>query len=792
LLPGSVLSKIFILLILFLFAISCTGNLEKSYQVTFQVHVRKPVKGQKVYITGNQPELSNWTPGKITLHKVNDSLFTKTFSFKDNTELQFKITAGDWWLQAVDSNYHNYQNFTLKVKSDTVFSVKVFDWRNEFKNGIVVFNQKRFLPNREYMSIDNYWKYHAGDNFNWSKADFNDSNWTSVNSYLDWASDTIPKWENIGWFRFHFIVDSSLWNKSLGLLIGQLGASQIYYNGRLLYSFGEIGNSQETFKPSQVRIWKEFNIDPKTDQIFAVRYANYFWKQQKSEGFSPGFVIYLKDINSIFEETQQNIRGTSYHQMIFTMIPLILFFFHLFIFAFNPKEKENLYYAVCLLGFAGITFFGFERFISSDPALIVLYYRLNGVSVPTAIFFSLMTFYAIAYLKTPKRWKLYFIIFILLLLLNYFLIPNVGVINYIFFGIVALDIIISSFNKKNKKRLKGIWIISTGLIILFLFIIIQILLDYSLISPLTDFNQVFVYGMIGFIVSMSLFLSYNFSQINKDLKIQLVKVKELSEKTIEQERTAKEKEMQQRLLEADNERKTKELEEARKLQKSMLPSYDNDFQEYDIYFKMRPATEIGGDYYDYLFTRDNTLNIAIGDATDHGMKSALMVAIVKSLFNSFGTNLLITDFFNRSTELIKRMKLGNLFMSLSILRIKNNQYHLSSAGMPPMFIYRKKSNKIEQILLKGMPLGGYENFPYSTNDGKLESGDTILLISDGLSELFNKQKQMLGYENISKCLLENAPLTAKEIGIKLFELADKWLNSSSQNDDITVAVIKIK
>jgi serine phosphatase RsbU (regulator of sigma subunit) len=107
------------------------------------------------------------------------------------------------------------------------------------------------------------------------------------------------------------------------------------------------------------------------------------------------------------------------------------------------------------------------------------------------------------------------------------------------------------------------------------------------------------------------------------------------------------------ILKADNERKTNELEEVRKLQISMLPQSKNDLPDYDICFDMRTATEVGCDYYDFNHARDGSLDIAIGDATGHGMKSALKVAIVKSLFNSIGTNLIITDFFNRCTEVIK-------------------------------------------------------------------------------------------------------------------------------------------
>ena len=89
----------------------------------------------------------------------------------------------------------------------------------------------------------------------------------------------------------------------------------------------------------------------------------------------------------------------------------------------------------------------------------------------------------------------------------------------------------------------------------------------------------------------------------------------------------------------------------------MLPKCLNDLPGIDICFEMTTATEVGGDYYDYFITNDGTLNIAIGDATGHGTKAGLMVATIKSLFNALGANMMIPDFFNRCTEIIKKMNL---------------------------------------------------------------------------------------------------------------------------------------
>ncbi len=78
--------------------------------------------------------------------------------------------------------------------------------------------------------------------------------------------------------------------------------------------------------------------------------------------------------------------------------------------------------------------------------------------------------------------------------------------------------------------------------------------------------------------------------------------------------------------------KPDELEEARKLQLSMLPNEIPNHPNLEIAVSMETATEVGGDYYDFAVGSDGTLNIALGDATGHGMQAGTLVTIMKGIF----------------------------------------------------------------------------------------------------------------------------------------------------------------
>ncbi len=244
-------------------------------------------------------------------------------------------------------------------------------------------------------------------------------------------------------------------------------------------------------------------------------------------------------------------------------------------------------------------------------------------------------------------------------------------------------------------------------------------------------------------------------------------------------------------LEADHARQKQELEEARALQLAMLPEHPPALDDLDIAVFMRTATEVGGDYYDFSLDLSGTLTVAVGDATGHGMKAGLVVATTKSYFQSLAAeeSLGIVRQISRG---LKEMKLRGMYMSLSLLKLRQDEATLMAAGMPPALLYRSDTDTVEQIVLKGMPLGSFPDFPYQQHAFTLQPGDLLLMMSDGLPELFNPEHEMLGDEPIIERVRQTASGSSKQVIERLAQLAASWTDGEPQNDDITLVVIKRK
>jgi len=261
---------------------------------------------------------------------------------------------------------------------------------------------------------------------------------------------------------------------------------------------------------------------------------------------------------------------------------------------------------------------------------------------------------------------------------------------------------------------------------------------------------------------------------------------------LEVELRAQTAEAQARAMQAENQRKTQELEQARKLQLSMLPKTLPRVSGLDLAVHMQPASEVGGDYYDFAVDDEGGLTIVVGDATGHGLSAGTMVSVIKSLFIATPPGDNFQSFFDSCTKTIRQLHLGNLYMGLSLVRIKDRELTFSAAGMPPVYIFRHGTSIVEELVIKGMPLGAVDRFVYEDRRVVLEEGDSVLVLSDGLPELFNERKDTFDLSRVRQTFQGAGSEKPEEIVRQLVSVGDQWRNGKTPNDDVTFVVIKVQ
>jgi len=247
----------------------------------------------------------------------------------------------------------------------------------------------------------------------------------------------------------------------------------------------------------------------------------------------------------------------------------------------------------------------------------------------------------------------------------------------------------------------------------------------------------------------------------------------------------------ERARKREEDRKNKELQAARDLQLSMLPKKVPQIANLDIASFIRSSTEVGGDYYDFFEHKGSALYSICGDATGHGVASGMMVSVTKAGLNGIDA-LPANTILHKLNNVVKNIDLGTLRMSLNIVQIKPTEFELSSAAMPPVYHYVAATNKVEEILIKGLPLGGLKEEHFDSITRSFNTGDIIIQLSDGLPEAPNLTGEMYDYERLRLLIEDNGHKTAQGIIDALMASVDEWLQGQHNPDDITLVVIKKK
>jgi len=777
--PQSLLRLTAIILSLFLFSCNLNDG-DEQVNITFKVIVKKDSGISRVCIAGNQKNLGNWNAGKISLTRISDTLFSRSFVFPKGENIEYKFTLGAWTTEALDGNFMIPPNSKLIPARDSVITTYVKNWRSRIVDGGMYITQN-LIPDFTYATeLSANWKFSANDSVLFSKPDYNDSHWIKT----DLSRFPPESKAEIGWFRLKLTVDSALFGKSFAVNIAHLGASEVFFNGRKIFTSGVPVASPDSFEAQQNRQWYAVIFENRREQYFAVKYANPGKEYHASLGFDPGFVLSIANINQALIYSTSQMRINTVYQALYSLVPLILAFIHFLLFWFYRKSVQNLYYAICLLGFASISYCNIEKFIATDPGTIILLYRLVAPSIATSIYFGILTGYTGIFTVLPKRRFFYLAISVIIGTWGIFdFSRNVGYSLYFLLAATVYEYLYIFFKRKSKTGKIDI-LISVAFVILLSSIVYQLLLDFDLVPSLWGFRMVYGIGLLALIIAMSISLSYEFANTNKSLERQL-------EITIRKDREIHEKEVEKRILEADNKRKTEELAAAREQQLAFLPKNIPELPGYEIAVFMQTATEVGGDYYDF-FLKDGELTFVIGDATGHGAKAGIMVAATKSLFSVLAREYEPLTIIRKFNAALKSMNLHNLYMGLTACRLTGDKLVYSNAGMPPFIHYTDAKGESEEMMLKSMPLGGFINFPYEQRELHFSTGDILLFMSDGYTELHDGNDRMMGSEVAKALLRDKKDSSAGDIINSLVENMKKWSENNPFSDDVTFIVLKRK
>ncbi|WP_237144824.1 ATP-binding protein [Pontibacter pamirensis] len=403
--------------------------------------------------------------------------------------------------------------------------------------------------------LDKGWKYLSGDNPAYANPDYNDEAWKTINPTLDiYDCQQIPK-SGIVWFRLRLIINTSL-ERQLALIIQQSGASEIYLDGQLIHRFGVVSSNPANVKAYDP-LWKpvSFPIKKDTIQVLAVRFAT-----QPNIRYTTIFAttnhalwMQIKDVESAVSFYHQQASLFKWLHIIIIGVCFLFCVLHFAFYLFYPSQKANFYFAVFALFL--VTAIVLQHIFYLEAHEVKYKFFLGNFSFVFFLVGNLFLLTAIHYLLEQKKdifyWGLVFYVII-----SFFLNSGSYRWGWLAGGVLAQNLInfnilrISLLALRRKKR--GSLIIVAGAILYsigFLMFIAQgklVNVDFFLtISTLP--TVLFNINQLSIPMAASIYLGLEFAFVNDFLQQKLKEVKDLSEKSLTQERE------KQQLLASQNE-----------------------------------------------------------------------------------------------------------------------------------------------------------------------------------------------------------------------------------------------
>jgi hypothetical protein len=238
---------------------------------------------------------------------------------------------------------------------------------------------------------------------------------------------------------------------------------------------------------------------------------------------------------------------------------------------------------------------------------------------------------------------------------------------------------------------------------------------------------------------------------------------------------------------------TEELRIASRIQNTILPNRPPQLEFVTIAVRYRPAAELGGDFYDFQ-PQSGGLSVLIADVCGHGVPAALIASMIKMSYASNADQHSHPDALlaAMNTELSPRV--GGKFITASCLYIDSaaKRVTYSSAGHPPLLIYRPREKRLFELRMRGPVIGWKQTTGWPSVSFDLESGDRLIFYTDGIFEQRNAEMELYGFARFHNAIVQNASKP-------LVEFTDALLHDSlgfravktALEDDVTLIAMEI-
>jgi serine phosphatase RsbU (regulator of sigma subunit) len=240
------------------------------------------------------------------------------------------------------------------------------------------------------------------------------------------------------------------------------------------------------------------------------------------------------------------------------------------------------------------------------------------------------------------------------------------------------------------------------------------------------------------------------------------------------------------------ERLETEVQLARQIQQTFIPQTLPEFPGWQLAARWRTARQVGGDFYDVMQLPNRCLGLFVADVADKGVPAALFMALTRTLVRAAVVETESpAEALRRVNELLLPDTQQGMFVTAfyAVLEVDSGRLTYTNAGHNPPLWVRAADGEVRRLTRNAVALGVADGVPISENEIRLDSGDLLLLYTDGVTEAFNPEGGMYGEARLLEVVRmphASAEALVEDVHTRLLE----FISSEPLADDLTMLAVR--
>ena len=259
------------------------------------------------------------------------------------------------------------------------------------------------------------------------------------------------------------------------------------------------------------------------------------------------------------------------------------------------------------------------------------------------------------------------------------------------------------------------------------------------------------------------------------------------------QRYVKQREQLDRTVRQQRDQLLQDLELAAQVQKMFLPNHRPSIPGLDIAGVMQPARGVSGDYYDYRFTDEHTIQVVIADVSGKGVPAALLMSATAAAVQLEAREKRdMLEVVNRLNSGLHSLSDSNRYVTLMLVEIDAPSQSLRyvNCGHNPALLFQAKTHDVVPMNSSCFPIGMFDREACAINSANLSAGDILVLYTDGVTEAENSRGEEFGMERLSGLIRRGHRLSADGLMKHILESVTDFSRDVGFDDDATLLVVK--